>query len=76
MGAEMVKRVQPRMRGTTVGGFVTFQDLAYGATGPLASALANRTVYVSIFLISCVAVTLGLSIIMPDRRAPAGSANF
>ncbi len=70
MGSEVVKRVQPHMRGTAVGGFAAFQDLAYGATGPLAGALADRTGYASIFLIGGLAATLGLLLVMSDRRAP------
>lgn len=68
MGSEVVKRVQPHMRGTAVGGFAAFQDLAYGATGPLAGALADRTGYASIFLIGGLAATFGLLLVMSDRQ--------
>mgnify|MGYP000921619083 FL=1 len=70
MGSEVVKRVQPHMRGTAVGGFAAFQDLAYGATGPLAGALADRTGYASIFLIGGLAATIGLMLVVSDRHAP------
>ena len=70
MGSEVVKRVQPHMRGTAVGGFAAFQDLAYGATGPLAGALADRTGYASIFLIGGLAATIGLMLVVLDRHAP------
>jgi len=45
-----------------MGGFVAFQDLAYGATGPLVGVLADSLGYSVVFLIAGLAVTLGLFI--------------
>ncbi|MBI1205085.1 MAG: MFS transporter [Rhodopseudomonas sp.] len=60
MGSEAVKQVPPQLRGTAVGGFVAFQDLAYGATGPVVGILADKAGYASVFLIGGLAATLGL----------------
>lgn len=59
MGAEVVKKVPPHLRGTAVGGFAAFQDLAYGATGPLVGVIADHSGYATVFLIGGLAATLG-----------------
>ncbi|NYT35459.1 MFS transporter [Allopusillimonas soli] len=68
MGAEVVKRVPPHLRGTAVGGFAAFQDLAYGATAPVVGVLADHSGYASVFLVGGLAATLGLWIVWSTRR--------
>jgi len=60
MGSEVVKQMPPQLRGTAIGAFAAFQDLAYGATGPLVGLLADSTGYLPVFLIGGLAATLGL----------------
>ena len=60
MGSEVIKQVPPHLRGTAVGGFAAFQDVAYGATGPLVGLLADRAGYAAVFLIGGVTATLGV----------------
>jgi MFS family permease len=69
MGREVVYLVNPHLRGTALGGFTAFQDLAYGLTGPLAGLLADRAGYGSVFLIGAVAAAAGLLIALGLRRA-------
>ncbi|MCK0197712.1 MFS transporter [Ancylobacter sp. 6x-1] len=76
MGREVVRLVEPHLRGTALGGFSAFQDLAYGLTGPVAGLLADRAGYRSVFLIGAGAALAGLAVALWLRRmqAMAGDA--
>ncbi|MCS0495537.1 arabinose transporter [Ancylobacter sp. MQZ15Z-1] len=69
MGREVVRLVAPHLRGTALGGFSAFQDLAYGLTGPLAGLLADHAGYGRVFLIGAGAAAAGLVIALALRRA-------
>lgn len=69
MGANLVKRVPPHLRGTAIGGFVIFQDLAYGASGPLVGLLADKTGYSTVFLVGGVAALLAMTLTLRLHRA-------
>jgi MFS family permease len=69
MGREIVHLLEPHLRGTALGGFAAFQDLAYGLTGPLAGLLADRAGYGSVFLIGGGAAAVGLLIALYLRWA-------
>ncbi|WP_372069845.1 MFS transporter (plasmid) [Tistrella mobilis] len=69
MGREVVHLVPPHLRGTALGGFSAFQDLAYGLTGPLAGLLADRAGYGPVFLIGGCAAGAGVLIALWLRRA-------
>lgn len=69
MGREVVHLVQPHLRGTALGGFSAFQDIAYGLTGPLAGLLADRAGYGGVFLAGAGAAAVGLVIAISLRRA-------
>ncbi len=68
MGSVVIKRIPPQLRGTAIGGFAAFQDLAYGATGPVVGVIADHSGYSSVFLIGGVAATLGLWAAMTAGR--------
>jgi MFS family permease len=69
MGVEVIKLVPPQQRGTAMGGFAAFQDLAYGATGPVAGLIADHAGYASVSLIGGIAATLGLGMAIAAHRA-------
>lgn len=71
MGVEVVKSVSAELRGTALGGFAAFQDIAYALTGPLAGLVADHSGYSPIFLIGglCALAAFGLAVTM--RRKPS-----
>jgi MFS family permease len=74
MGREVVQLVPPHLRGTALGGFAAFQDLAYGLTGPLAGFLADRAGYDDVFLVGGVAAAVGFVLALSLRRRDAVAA--
>jgi MFS family permease len=68
MGVEVVRRVSPQLRGTAMGGFAAFQDIAYGATGPIAGLFADRFGYAAVFLVGGTAALLGFGMAVLTQR--------
>ena len=68
MGREVVGVVAPNLRGTALGAFAAFQDVAYGLTGPLAGLLADRAGIGSVFAVGAGAAAVGLAFALGLRR--------
>ena len=72
MGIEMIRRIPPHLRGTAMGGLAAFQDLAFGATGPVTGLLADRFGYAVVFLVGGLSAGVGLALVgalaRQDRR--------
>jgi MFS family permease len=68
-GVEVIKRMPPQSRGTALGGFAAFQDVAYGSTGPLTGLVASAFGYSAVFAIGAIAAAGGVLMAVMTRRA-------
>jgi MFS family permease len=67
LGVEALKRVLPANRGSAMGAFVAFLDIAYGLSGPAAGAIAGRFGYAAVYLFGTVCTLLGASLVITAR---------
>ena len=75
LGVEVVRLVPAGSRGTALGGFAAFQDIAYGTTGPAAGLIASAFGYPAAFALGAGAALAGLAMVsVLVVRASAASA--
>ena len=67
LGVEILKRVPPASRGSALGGFVAFLDVAYGVAGPAAGLVAGRFGYAAVYLFGAMCALAGFAITLVLR---------
>src|ERR1700733_12329259 len=71
LGVELLKRVLPANRGSAMGGFVAFMDIAYGLAGPGAGLVAGQFGYAAVYLLGTVSALLGAALVVTRRSNAA-----
>ena len=67
LGVEALKRVLPANRGSAMGAFVAFLDIAYGLSGPAAGAIAGQFGYAAVYLFGVICALLGAVLVVTAR---------
>ena len=67
LGVEALKRVLPANRGSAMGAFVAFLDIAYGLSGPAAGVIAGQFGYAAVYLLGTVCALLGAALVVTAR---------
>ena len=71
LGVEALKRVPPANRGSAMGGFVAFLDIAYGLAGPAAGLVAGQFGYAAVYLLGTASALLGAALVIAGRSTSA-----
>jgi len=66
LGVEALKRVLPANRGSAMGAFVAFLDIAYGVSGPVAGLIAGQFGYAAVYLFGVASALLGAALVLTD----------
>ena len=68
LGVEALKRVLPANRGSAMGAFVAFLDIAYGLSGPAAGVIAGQFGYSAVYLFGTVCALAGVALVVTARN--------
>ena len=67
LGVEALKRVLPANRGSAMGAFVAFLDIAYGLSGPAAGVIAGQFGYAAVYQFGAGCALLGAALLVTAR---------
>ncbi|RQU05704.1 MFS transporter [Burkholderia cenocepacia] len=67
LGVEALKRVPPANRGSAMGAFVAFLDIAYGISGAAAGLIAGQFGYAAVYLFGAACALLGVLLVAASR---------
>jgi len=67
LGVEALKRVLPANRGSAMGAFVAFLDIAYGISGPAAGIIAGQFGYAAVYMFGATCALLGGALVATAR---------
>ena len=67
LGVEALKRVLPANRGSAMGAFVAFLDIAYGISGPVAGGIASQFGYAAVYLFGAACALSGAALVATAR---------
>ena len=76
LGVEALKRVLPANRGSAMGAFVAFLDIAYGVSGPAAGAIAGQFGYAAVYMSGAVCALLGAALVVTASQPSILNANL
>jgi MFS family permease len=68
LGVEALKSVLPANRGSAMGAFVAFLDIAYGCAGPAAGLIAGGFSYAAVYMLGALSALLGAGLVVSDRN--------
>jgi predicted MFS family arabinose efflux permease len=63
LGVEALKRVPPANRGSAMGAFVAFLDIAYGLSGPVAGVIPGLFGYAAVYLFGTACALFGAALV-------------
>jgi MFS family permease len=69
LGVEALTRVLPANRGSAMGAFTAFLDIAYGLAGPVAGWVAGHMGYGAVFVLGAACALAGLALVQISRKA-------
>ncbi|HYF86147.1 arabinose transporter [Azospirillum sp.] len=67
LGVEALKRVPPASRGSAMGAFVAFLDIAYGVSGPVAGLIADQFRFAAVYLFGAACALAGAALAVAAR---------